>query len=333
MPTSAEEWLARLLSPDCSSREHAEFEDWLASNPSNAVAYAETERLHAAVAALREDAQLGKPLIKPQEVHHLPTPTVTRRQSDRRRQRRALPAMALAASVALAVGIFTWIRVQTPSPSDSVRYATAVGEQETVQLPDGSALVLDTNTVVVVSFERSLRHLELQHGRLQANVAKDPNRPFEVVSGAGSVRALGTTFQVEDYGGETLVRLIEGRVAVKTHHDGRRQAVELQPMQTISYSPSGRLSSPRTLDADYANGWLSGKLVFKEQPLSDLLTEVNRYSSSQISIADDALKNVRISGIFDARDQTALIQSLRLGWNIRAKQAGEKEIYLYAGDQ
>lgn len=333
MPTNAEEWLARLLSPDCSSREHLEFENWLASNPDNAVAYAETERLHAAVATLRPNAQLGNPLIEPREVHYLPTPTVTRRYPDHRRQRRALPAMALAASVALAVGIFTWIRVQTPSPVDPVRYATAVGEQETVQLPDGSALVLDTDTVVVVSFERSLRHIELQHGRLQANVAKDPNRPFEVVSGVGSVRALGTTFQVEDYGGETLVRLIEGRVAVETRHDGQAQAVELQAMQAVSYGPSGRLSPPHALDADYANGWLSGKLVFKERPLPDLLTEVNRYSTSRISIADDTLKNVRISGIFDARDQTALIQSLRLGWNIRAKQAGEKEIYLYAGDQ
>src|SRR5690606_34482798 len=95
-PVSAEDWLARLLSPECTPEEHSAFEDWLALSPDNVVAYAEAEHLHAlARVAARDVAQ----------------PATTIRQAmPARRRRRWSPGLALAATLVTALGLAAWLQ-------------------------------------------------------------------------------------------------------------------------------------------------------------------------------------------------------------------------------
>lgn len=325
-PRDAGEWLARLLSPDCSATDHAAFEDWLAASPDNAVAYVEVEQLHAVAGGLQRDDERIEAASRAMPIS--PSPAAIR-PTPRRRPRRG-PAFAVAASVIAALGLAAWI-VPWGEPVETMAYATAVGEQRTVSLPEGSTLVLDTDTRVHVSYDRALRRIHLQQGRLQAAVATDPDRPFEVVSGRGTTRALGTIFQVEQSRGATVVRLIEGRVLVDTRAGGTGGAIEIRPSQLVAYDADGELSTPQGLDQAAAAAWLHGKLVFKDRALGDLLAEFNRYSVDKIAIGDPALAEIRISGVFDARDQAALIESLRQGWNIHARRTSEHETSLHAG--
>src|SRR3546814_951836 len=111
----------------------------------------------------------------------------------RRRLRRWTDSLAAAAVLVLAVGAGwrLWDPMQPPQ-----RYATAIGQQHDVALEDGSRVRLDTNSALVVRYSRKHRDVVLERGRAQFDVAHAPQRPFTVHAGPGTVRAVGTQFQV-----------------------------------------------------------------------------------------------------------------------------------------
>nr|WP_295383193.1 FecR domain-containing protein [Pseudoxanthomonas sp.] len=320
-PDSAEGWLARLLSPDCNASDHAAFEDWLAMSSRNALDYAEVERIHQLAGALRVNSTLRGA-----------EPIPTTRMPTTRRRRTWYRPVAWAAALMLAVGGGLWLLADFQS-TPATPYATEIGKQRRVDLPDGSALVLDTNTLVQVVYERSQRRVVLLRGRMQASVAHDANRPFVVTSGIGSVRALGTVFQVERQDGKTVVALLEGRVIVNTEGHPPRHAIELHPLQQLVYDADGKLGSPRSIDRNVAESWTRGRLVFKEERLADLVVEFNRYSHDQLVLSQAELGEIRVSGVFNAGDQSGLLTTLRQGWGVQAKPVGGNRIELSASKQ
>ncbi|MHC9084627.1 FecR family protein [Luteimonas sp. RIT-PG2_3] len=320
LPRSAEDWLARLLSPDCSADEHRAFEDWLALSPRNALDYAEVERIHRWAGALRSDPALRNP-----EHHADETPT-------RHCRRVWHPGFALAAALLLALGGAIWLFIDLRQAAP-LQYATQIGEQRRVDLPDGSGLFLDANTLVLVAYGHSQRHVELLSGRLQANVAHDGNRPFVVTSGVGTTRALGTVFQVERQNGRTVVSLLQGRVVVDTRDNQSVHSLELRPLQQLTYGPTGEFAHRTSIDRSDAESWLHGRLTFNEERLADLIAQFNRYSQNQLILSDAALGDIRVSGMFDAHDQPGLLAALHQGWGLQAKQVAKHQIELSTSKQ
>ena len=82
------------------------------------------------------------------------------------------------------------------SDTVNVAYSTAVGQQRTLELPDGSKLYLNTNSQVKVDFSEGYRNIKLLQGEVHFEVAKDQSRPFSVYAGRGRVQAVGTAFTV-----------------------------------------------------------------------------------------------------------------------------------------
>lgn len=315
-PDSAEGWLARLLSPECSASDHAAFEGWLAMSSRNALDYAEVERIHQLAGALRADATLQG--ADPRPTTRIPTA---------RRRRTWHRPLAWAAVLMLAVSAALWLLADFRN-AQPTEYATEIGKQRRVDLPDGSALVLDTNTLVQVAYGQSQRHVVLLRGRMQASVAHDGNRPFVVTSGVGSVRALGTVFQVERQDGNTVVALLEGRVIVDANGSQPGHAIELHPLQQLAYDADGKLGSPQSIDGSVAESWTRGRLVFKEERLADLIVVFNRYSHEQLILSESEIGEIRVSGVFNAGDQSGLLATLRQGWGLQAKPVAGNRIEL-----
>ncbi len=74
---------------------------------------------------------------------------------------------------------------------------------------------LDAGTQLGVRYDRGGRHIVLEQGRAFFQAAKDAARPFDVVTDAGSVRALGTQFEVSQVAGAADVALYEGSVELR----------------------------------------------------------------------------------------------------------------------
>ncbi|MGO1070155.1 FecR family protein [Lysobacter sp. CA199] len=307
--------MARLNSPECTAPDRAEFDRWLDAAPEHVIAYVEAERAHQAAAQLAGDEML-------QAAARIAWRSTGRESA---RSRWWIPA-ATAASllVATVVGV-NWLRAPVPTSAD--RYFTAVGEQRSLRLADGTQVILDTDSVIVARFNDERREVEVDRGRVQFQVAADAKRPFSVKAGTGLIRDIGTTFQVIKNDNAVNVSLLEGEVIVS---NGVAQAGStLKPGQQISYDHSGRMSPPEPLDVNAAQRWPDGDLVFKNRRLDALLIEMNRYSATKLRLADPALGKITVSGVFHIGDQAALLEALEQGWSLQAERQAEGDIVLH----
>ncbi len=312
----AADWLARLLAPDVDDRDRDAFERWCAERDANADAYAAIAADHEFASLLADDPVIADAARKARIEY-----SGRSRASGIRRYF----TLAAAALVVVAVGAGAW-RIYRDAPTTQA-LATAIGELRSVTLADGTRLVLDTNTRLDARFARDARELVLHEGRIDIDVARDA-RPFSVVSGRGVVRDIGTHFEVERHGEDVAVKLIAGAVDVSVRDAGEAGKATLAPGQQARFGAQGGVVVAETGDLPDSERWTEGTLVFRERRLADLIAEVNRYSTVQLRLADPSLDELRVSGVFHVGDQTSLLEALRVGWSISARQASDHEIEL-----
>ncbi len=188
-------------------------------------------------------------------------------------------------------------------------YAAAVGEHKDVVLADGSQLLLNTNTILKVEYSDTQRLISLGQGQARFVVAPDTARPFKVQVRDGVVTALGTEFDVYLKETETQVSLLSGRVKVdadKVAQPAILTAEADKMVRQISMSGTG-LSHVKMADRAQVDAWRHGKFILKDEPLSRLVAEVNRYSSKRIVLASDELGEEIIGGMFPTETEAALV--------------------------
>lgn len=313
----AERWLVRLLEVDARDPARQAFERWRHADPVHASAYRQAEQLWA----------LGQEAARHPDVQRAATAAMVSARAPRHRgfRPRLLPALAAAVLVVAALGVAAlgW-RTRMAVPPGT-RYVTAIGQQRTIALPDGSSLLLDTESAAVVRYGSDLREVKLERGRAEFSVVHRPEEPFVVHAGGGTVTDIGTQFQVSVGVRDGVdVVLIHGSVAVAA---GRSQAT-LTRGEALSFDRSGIVGGVRTVDVADALDWTHGEVVARDWPLSRLLAQMNRYSTVQVQIADPALDGERVTGSFHVGDQQTLVQILESGWPIRAEQTSPAVIAL-----
>jgi len=313
----AERWFARLKTSNCPAEDRAAFERWHA-DPEHAAAYAQTKRLWEGIGGLA-----GNPELEALSAQAL------RATDPRRQQQRAgwhMP-LALAASVAVcavvlifALGVFD----RAPPP---VVHATGPDQRDTVRLEDGSQLMLNADTVVAVRMASDRRELVLEQGEAVFGVAHDPQRPFRVEAGNGTVTALGTRFQVRHDPAQVTVTLLEGSVALERPDSGERR--QLTPGDQAIYGDVGTPVALRMVDTDVVSSWTRGRLLFRSTPLAEVVAEVNRYAGTPLQLEDPALGTLPVSGTFPMGDSESVALALQALLPVRIEQGDGGPIALH----
>jgi len=239
-----------------------------------------------------------------------------------------------AAAVLAAVAVGTiWLQ----QGGELQTLATAVGQQRNVTLADGSIVILNTNTIVETDLRRRTREIYLRKGEAHFQVAHDRSRPFLVHAGDAVVRAVGTAFEVRVLTDQHVdVMVDEGRVEVQapalppaspspgTNARARRAAATtvraLNAGERLSTASRDYAVTPITaqqLSSELA--WREGAIIFDGEPLSEAITEIERYTDARIVVSDPEIARLRVGGRFRTGDmqeffdalQTALPVSIR----------------------
>ncbi len=221
-------------------------------------------------------------------------------------------------------------------------YETAIGEQSTIHLPDGSQLVLNTNTRVQVKFTDRYRLLKLDRGELHVVVAPDEFRPLSVIAGDRIIQAIGTAFNIEireDHEIELVVT--DGKVLIgiyEGHQPGGGHSVPviLPPSsmtvsageETVLTSAEYELDTIETDEIAVKLSWREGNLIFRGETLEDAVAEIGRYTAVEFVILDEESKNVRVAGMFKAGDVNGLLVALEKNFNVTNRRIGDKQILL-----
>lgn len=216
---------------------------------------------------------------------------------------------------------------------------TRVGEQHTIELPDGSWITLNTATQVHFSADDQERTLELTQGEVFLDVAKDPDHPFRVKTSAGTILVTGTAFSVYLKNPQSLEVVVEeGEVEVTPVYPGLPllapgQGSAPTPAATVAVRPGSRaflikgtanLESLTASEIKTALSWRDGLVMFTGEPLEEVVQHVGRYTDIDISISDPAIASLPIGGHFRVGEVNALLASLEMIFGISAQASGPK---------
>ena len=278
----AAEYVERRDSAQWTPDDELHFEDWLNESSAHRVAF----------------MRLNASWKRTERLMALRTPELKRLQtSPQTNGGRVLRVAVLAAVVLGGAG---WLASYLRTPHYD-RYATTVGGHETLALHDGSKIELNTDTVVRISQTAKQRLVMLDRGEAYFQVRHDETRPFVVVTDAGRIVDLGTTFSVRTDANHLKVTLVEGSVRVETKGgEGERT---LSPGDVL-FASVGNLSVKKQPMPTLATAlaWRRGMLVFHETSLLDAAREFNRYNETKIVIRDPNAGRETINGTLPAND-------------------------------
>jgi transmembrane sensor len=305
----ASEWLARLNADDVSSADRVRFEEWRSSHPLNARSYdslLKTWNKFTAVGPLVRAVSFG---------HSMNEATVPR--SFRWRW------VAAAALLVVLAAAFLY-RYSAQRLPDQV-LQTAIGEHATISLSDGSTLELNSNSLARVSYSRRTRLIHLDRGEAYFKVMHDETRPFWVTGGGSWVRAVGTEFDVYLRPRDVRVTVSEGVVKVGNSPQSLAATSVSAGQQVDIGTTAAELRALSAADLTRSVAWRSGSLYFENRPLGEVLEELERYTSLQVTVTDGSLRKLPVGGTFQANPQGAemLLDMLRDGLGLRVRREND----------
>ena len=237
-----------------------------------------------------------------------------------RRARFPAWAAALAASllvVVVAAVVYHW--------HDNA-LVTGVGQRDVRLLPDGTRVVLNTNTRVEVKYDERARRVRLIRGEARFDVSKRPTWPFIVSVNGQAIRALGTSFIVRQGESQDLsVTLVEGRISVTPIARNDEAPVSdpqvLQPGQRLVLSQHHAPAVDRP-ELTRITAWERGSVDFDNTPLKDAANEMNRYTTTRITVPDAEVAQLRIGGVFHAGNADEFVKIATQLFGLRADRNG-----------
>lgn len=334
------------------------FSEWLLLSPAHVEEYLRVSSSWCVVNAGTEGAPEADALVSAAKAHHstdnvvplpsrcarsVPPASVERRGGHSRNWR-----MALAASLVSGVLWVTYLNWQSP-----MNFETAVGKQSSFKLQDGSVLSLNTNSRARVTWSAGERHVELERGEARFAVAKDPSRPFTVTTTTATVRVVGTVFNVRAEARTTQVAVLEGQVEVTvasaggdsgddtsgsapeaagSAHSPTIERVRLAAGERAAVTPHG-IQTNEGPPIESVAAWTQRRLVFREQPLGEVIREFNRYRMHPLVLDDAELAALRINGTFDPADPDSLLTYLSLYEAVQVDRLSDGSLRLLRGPQ
>lgn len=138
---------------------------------------------------------------------------------------------------------------------------------QTIHLPDGSDVILNANTELLVNaINASKRDLVLKKGEAFFKVTHN-NTPFTVQTKKGSIRVLGTEFNIKAYQSEPFSVFLKNGKIDMTLEDGN---IILQPGQCLQENAQHNLELI-TLNDNRNYAWIDNKLVFENTSMAEVI--------------------------------------------------------------
>ena len=218
--------------------------------------------------------------------------------------------IAAAASVIIIIAATVFFTQRSKPGNSSVQLASlekkqnSKGIKSTIQLADGSKVWLNADSKIQYPplFEGNTREVYLD-GEAFFEVAKNPQKPFIIHLANGTIRVLGTSFNVRAYDNEKVVEtsVATGKVAfIPKYKNSRRQqdTVFVTPNNKVRYLFNAEKIAVLPTLATEDKAWTEGRMIFKAMRLQDIATELERNFGKKVIFRDDDAKNYILTGSF-----------------------------------
>jgi len=289
-------WWVRCDAGPLSKEDQTKFEAWLAEDAAHRAAFDDASRLFREVQAM----WAGSAPVW-------------------RQRRWRAPALAL---LAASLAIFFWFNELSLLWRSDFR--TGTGETRLVTLEDGSRVQLSARSAIAVNYKGGQRRLGLLQGEVWFQVAPDAARPFVVDVADGTVTALGTAFDIATERNQAEVSVAEHRVEVAS---GSQNVIVEEGQQSV-FGAGAPITRPQSVDLFMITSWRRGRLIFDDQPLSEVLEKLGRYHHGYF-LASPSVQRLRVTGSFDAANPLGTVRALEVSLNLHITYLTDYLVYLH----
>lgn len=221
--------------------------------------------------------------------------------------------LSIAASIALL--LVTGILLTDKEPEQELVYyeTTAVPDAKTkITLPDSSVVWLNANACLRYprEFSGQIRQVEIK-GEAFFEIRKDEKKPFIVQTDGIGIRVLGTTFNVDAAPEKTEITLLTGIIGLYKYTNPSQTADRiLSPGERATFYKSDNDLKISTVRPESTTSWITGKFIFKDSSLEEIMQELQRAFHVKIYIEDEELARQTFNADFTAKETLDEILSI-----------------------
>jgi len=182
-----------------------------------------------------------------------------------------------------------------PTAQDIVAdYRTVAGEQRRIDLPGDVTVELNTRSGLSLGDEND-RHLKLVSGEAAFTSRARQGSELVLSAGEATVAASDAVFLARIDGNKTTVSCLQGNLQLsmpepKSLKVGQQAICE-----------NGRVQTGAIADIEAVSAWRKGQLIFRDERLGNVASELNRYKRGLVLVVDSSAAERRVSGVFHLR--------------------------------
>lgn len=258
----------------------------------------------------------------------------------KQKQQKIHTSLSIAASITLIVGAALFYVLsgnkQVDFPETVTETATLPQNMEEVMtekkllreitLPDGSLVSLNADSKIIYPkvFDDGIREVILK-GEAFFDIVHDESRPFIVKTDEFNIKVLGTTFNVKSYPEDKLAEatLLSGKVELSLEQE---TPIILAPSQKAIFNKEDKKIEIEKVEPENSLGWKSGKLIFNNTPLKQVVIDLERKYGKKITIASSELLDYKYTGSFDDLTVDEVLKLLVISSPIKYQNTNQKII-------
>ena len=278
------DWAIWLRDP--ASADWAGFTDWLEASAINAAAYDHVTLVDADMAEAVQHMPIPASAAVINDFANDNEPSVVRRFG------------GIMAALLIAVAAYPAYQALTPT----YQIETALGEQRSVTLDDGTVVDLNGGTRVTLN-KRDARLATLDYGEAKFSVVHDGSAPFRVKTGGALIEDVGTVFNVTRDAGQTIVAVADGSII----YNPKQQAILVTRGRVLRAHDGSKAVEVSSVNPRLIGGWTSGNLAYEDAPITRVAADLSRALGKPVSVASSlATRHFTGAIIIDRKDAGAM---------------------------
>ncbi|MEL6561369.1 MAG: FecR domain-containing protein [Bacteroidota bacterium] len=219
--------------------------------------------------------------------------------------------LGIAASIVILM-VAGWLFL---NPANDVSLTNSDTSIKTAILPDNSEVTL--NAYSEISYDKSWNRTLSLAGEAFFNVTE--GKTFTVLTDAGKVQVLGTSFNVFARDGHFVIACKTGKVEVTIDKSGYKKVLSPGEMiQSDSKEVKTLLINPKEIGS-----WSSGLFQYKGFPVKEVFKEISRQFDVEISVSPKI--NKKFTGYFNNKKLENALRSVCLPLNLTFNKTSENK--------
>ena len=236
--------------------------------------------------------------------------------------------MAIAASVLALIAVGFWLfNPDQIGGIEEVKTISATNGTKTIDLSDGSKVWLREGSSIEYAKSNS-REITLS-GQAFFEVKRDELHTFIVNIDETLVTVLGTSFEIlgsED--GSIELQVATGSVSMSNEYD----EVILEKGNAVSYNPKNQKITKIDFDDPLKEPWKSGRFIFREEKLENILIEIEDYYGVQIALSNSDLSNCKKTASIPVKSTNEVLQAIAKQFQLSVRKIADTS-FILDGDQ